>query len=121
MEASGKSKIDELLDQKAAIMKKHDDQIAEIKARKKRRTTSLEKAIRHARITANAERKKADNHAKILAGVGAVFLAQKDPQFRASLERGLRECYAKTPNNLSEAMRALGLPVVAPETDGKTA
>jgi len=121
MEASGISKIDELLAQKAAIMKKHDDQIAEIKERKKRRTASLEKTIRLALIAANAERKRADNHAKVLAGVGAIFLAQKDPQFRAMLERGLRECYAKTPNNLSEATRALGLTVVAPEADGKTA
>jgi Fe-S cluster assembly iron-binding protein IscA len=89
--------------------------IADIKAAERKKAAALRAAIRKAATQEARERKKRDDHAKIMVGVGAIYFVQNDAEFRSVFERKLAEFYEKAPEKLEAAQHGLKLKVNKPE------
>lgn len=117
MNASSINSIQELEARKQAI---REEAKRKIEAAKKARTDeikALRRLERQVRAKEAAERKKAENHAKILLGIVAIDLANHDPALKAKVEAHARQFFASSPGRVEAALNGLALTVIRPESD----
>lgn len=117
MNASSINSIQELEARKQAI---REDAKRKIEAAKKARANeikALRRLERQVRAKEAIEKKKAENHAKILLGIIAIDLASHDPSLKAKVEAHARQFFASSPGRVEAALKGLALTVTKPDND----
>lgn len=102
---------------KASIRAEAQKKITEIKKTRSKEQQAIKRAAWQLKAKEAAQRKKADNHAKIVLGVAVIDLAQNDVALREKIETHVRQFYAQSPGRLDAALNALSLTVTKPESE----
>ena len=117
MNANSIKSLEELEARKLAI---REEAKRKIEAAKKARADDI-KALkileRRVRAKEAIEKKKADNHAKILLGILAIDMANHDSALKAKIESHARQFFANSSGRIEAALRGLSLTVTAPDND----
>jgi hypothetical protein len=111
--------LSELEAQKKAVKETAAARIAEIRKDLADKTSKLHGRERQLRAQAIRDRKKQENHRKILVGVATIFQCQKSETAAAEFRGFLHAFYADSPNRLKGALEGLNLTVKKPTSDSE--
>ncbi len=117
MNASSINSTQELEARKQAIREEARRKIEAAKKTRADEIKALRRLERQVRAKEAAEKKKAENHAKILLGIIAIDLANHDPALKAKVEAHARQFFASSPGRVEAALKGLALTVIRPESD----
>lgn len=118
--ASAKPKtIAELEAQKKAIKEQAVQEIAAIRKATAERTAALKSSERRIRAEDIRNRKKRENHAKILVGVAIIHQCQTSDASASKFKALLEEFYSDSPERLNAALFGLTLTVKKPSSDAE--
>ena len=107
----------ELEAQKKAIKEAAAAEIAAVRKNLAERTAALKASERRLRAVDIREKKKRDNHAKIVIGVAMIWKCQSSPPSAEKFKELLAEFYADSPERLKAALYGLTIAVKKPESD----
>jgi hypothetical protein len=107
----------ELLAQKKAVKEQAAAEIAAVRKNLADRTAALKASERRLRAVDIREKKKRDNHAKILVGVAMIWKCQTSPPSAEKFKELLAEFYSDSPERLKAALYGLSIAVKKPESD----
>jgi hypothetical protein len=109
--------IAELEAQKKAIKEQAAQEIAAIRKTTAERTAALKSSERRIRAEDIRNRKKRENHAKILVGVAIIHQCQTSDASASKFKALLEEFYSDSPERLNAALFGLTLTVKKPQSD----
>jgi hypothetical protein len=109
----------ELLAQKQAVKEQAAAEIAAVRKNLAERTAALKASERRLRAVDIREKKKRDNHAKIVIGVAMIWKCQSSPPSAEKFKELLAEFYADSPERLNAALYGLTIAVKKPESDAE--
>jgi hypothetical protein len=107
----------ELEAQKKAIKEQAAADIAAIRKATAERTAALKSSERRIRAEDIRNRKKRENHAKILVGVAIIHQCQTSESSAVHIKAQLEEFYSDSPERLKNAFDGLKLIVKKPQSD----
>jgi hypothetical protein len=107
----------ELEAQKKAVKEAAAAEIAAVRKNLAERTAALKASERRLRAVDIREKKKRDNHAKILVGVAMIWKCQTSPPSAEKFKELLAEFYSDSPERLNAALYGLTIAVKKPESD----
>lgn len=118
--ATAKAKtLEELEAQKKAIKEAAAAEIAAIRKETAERTAALKANERRLRAEDIRNRKKRENHAKIVIGVAIIHQCQTSEASTSKFKAMLEEFYADSPERLQAALFGLTLTVKKPVSDAE--
>jgi hypothetical protein len=118
--ATAKAKtLEELEAQKKAIKDAAAAEIAAVRKVLAEKTAALKANERRLRAVDIRERKKRENHAKIVIGVAIIHQCQTSEASAAKFKTMLEEFYADSPERLKAALLGLTLIVKKPASDSE--
>jgi hypothetical protein len=109
--------LQELEAQKKAIKEAAAAEIAAVRKALAEKTAALKANERRLRAVDIRERKKRENHAKIVIGVAMIHQCQTSEASAAKFKTMLEEFYADSPERLEAAQFGLTLTVKKPASD----
>jgi hypothetical protein len=92
-------------------------EIAAVRKNLAERTAALKASERRLRAVDIREKKKRDNHAKIVIGVAMIWKCQTSPPSAEKFKELLAEFYSDSPERLKAALYGLAIAVKKPESD----
>jgi hypothetical protein len=107
----------ELEAQKKTIKEQAAAEIAAVRKSLAEKTAALKASERRLRAVDIREKKKRDNHAKIVIGVAMIWKCQTSPPSAEKFKELLAEFYADSPERLNAALYGLAIAVKKPESD----
>ena len=119
MPAAKPRTVEELQAAKKAIKEAAASEIAAIRKASAERTQALKASERRIRAQSIQDRKRRENHAKILVGVAMIHECQSSEASAAKFKGMLDEFYADSPERLKAAHFGLSLPVTKPANDAE--
>ena len=116
--ATAKAKtLEELEAQKKAIREAAAAEIAAVRKALAEKTAALKANERRLRAVSIRDRKKRENHAKIIIGVAMIHQCHTSEASAAKFRALLEEFYADSPERLQAALFGLTLAVKKPSSD----
>jgi hypothetical protein len=109
--------IEELEAAKKAIKEAAAAEIAAIRKSSAERTQALKASERRIRAESIQDRKRRENHSKILLGVAIIHQCQTSEASASKFNALLDEFYVDSPDRLKAAKEGLALTVKKPESD----
>jgi hypothetical protein len=109
--------IEELEAAKKAIKEAAAAEIAAIRKSSAERTAALKASERRIRAESIQDRKRRENHSKILLGVAIIHQCQNSESSAAKFKTLLEEFYSDSPERLKAALFGLTLAVKKPQND----
>jgi uncharacterized protein (DUF2236 family) len=109
--------MEELEARKLAIKEEAKRKIDDAKKIRADEIKALSRVERQVRAKLAAEKRKAEDHAKILLGIITIDMANNDPSLKAKVEAHLRQFFAKSPGRIEAALKGLALTVAKPDND----
>jgi hypothetical protein len=109
--------IEELEAQRKAIKDQAAADIAAIRQTAAKRKAALKASERRLRAQSIQERKRRENHAKILVGVAMIHQCQASEASATKFKALLEEFYSDSPDRLKNALFGLSLIVTKPSSD----
>ena len=109
--------IQELEAQKKAIRDAAAAEVAAIRKATAAKVAALKSSERRLRALDIREKKRRDNHAKILVGVAMIHQCQTSEASATKFKGLLEEFYSDSPERLKNALYGLGLVVKKPSSD----
>jgi hypothetical protein len=109
--------IEELDAQKKAIKERAAAEIAAIRKTSAEQTQALKASERRIRAESIQDKKRRENHAKILVGVAMIHQCQTSETSAAKFKALLEEFYSDSPERLKTAQYGLTLSVKKPGSD----
>lgn len=117
MNASSINSTQELEARKQAIREEARQKIEAAKKTRANEIKTLRRLERQIRAKEAAEKKKAENHAKVLLGIIAIDLANHDPSLKTKIEAHAKQFFASSPGRVEAALKGLALTVAKPDND----
>lgn len=111
--------LEELLAQRKAIKDTVAAEVAALKKAGAERIASLKSSERRLRAESIQNRKRRENHSKILLGVAIIHQCQTSEASASKFNALLDEFYADSPERLKAAKEGLSLTVKKPESDAE--
>ena len=111
--------IEELEAAKKSIKEAAAAEIAAIRRALAERTAALKASERRIRAQSVQDRKRRENHAKILVGVAMIHQCQSSEASAAKFKPLLEEFYGDSPERLKAALYGLTLIVEKPSSDAE--
>ena len=109
--------LEQLKARKEELAKERADEISQIRKNHAERIAALNADERRIRAVDVRNRKKRENHAKILVGVAMIHQCQSSEMAASRFKGLLDEFYADSPERLKEALWGLALIVKKPSSD----
>jgi len=119
-ELLAKKTPDELRAEIAAIEKKRQEDLKQVKEEAKRTRKLYATVLYKKEHEQKTSDRKLDNRAKIMAGVGVIGFMKEHPDQLPAFSTFLKTFYANKPDFLVLAQRGLNLTVKAPAAETKT-
>jgi hypothetical protein len=110
-------RLEEIEAQKKALKEKAAAEIAAVKKMLADKTAFLKAAERRIRAQSVKEKKKRDDHAKILLGVAMIWKCQTSPEYAKESRKLLDEFYKEAPERREDSEYGLTITVKRPESD----
>jgi hypothetical protein len=111
--------IEELEAQKKLIKEQAAADIAAIRKSSAERTAALKTSERRIRAQSIQEKKKRENHAKILVGIAMIHQCQTSDASAGKFKALLEDFYSDSPERLKAAQYGLTLAVKKPGSDNE--
>jgi hypothetical protein len=111
--------LEELEAQKKTLKEKAASEIAAVKKSLAEKTAHLKADERRLRAQSMKEKKRRDDHAKILIGVAMIWKCQASDQSVGKFKELLAEFYKDAPERLKAAEYGLTIAVKRPESDAQ--
>lgn len=117
MNARSISTLEDLDAHKKKIKQEAQRKIEAAKKARADEIKALARLERQIRARAATEKKRSENHAKIVLGIIAIDLANHDSSLKQKLETHARQFFAESPGRIEAALKGLSLTVAKPEDD----
>lgn len=115
--ATSVGSLQDLEARKHAIREKARKRIEAAKKARTEETKALARLERQLRAKEADNKKKGENHSKILLGIVLIDMANHEPALKAKIEAHARQFFAKSPGRLEAALNGLSLTVTKPESE----
>ena len=109
--------IAELEKRKLEIRNKKREEIEAVKKTREAELKALNKLKKAVQEKEAKEKRKRENHSKVVFSVAVINLVNQDAALKERIEKHLNQFYENSPARLAAAIEAFGIAVTKPESD----